>query len=247
MQDLVRYGLLGKSLKHSFSASFFTQKFEASGIPAVYENIELQNEGELRDWLKKNSSLYKGVNVTIPYKEKILPFLDEIDEEARAIGAVNTVRFEGDKAKGYNTDAYGFRQAIKPFFKSTHEKALILGTGGASKAIAHVFKNLGIDVNYLSTSKKGDQIFAYEEVNENMIAFHKVIVNCTPLGTSPNLEEMPNLPIHLVDEGHLVIDLIYNPSETRFLREAKQSGAVTLNGLSMLQHQALKAWEIWNA
>lgn len=242
------YGLLGKTLNHSFSAAFFTEKFEKEGISASYENIELATAEEVEKWLQENRNKFSGVNVTIPYKSVVIPFLDELSEEAAKIQAVNTIQFKGGKLIGHNTDAYGFQQSIKPFLRNVHERALILGTGGASKAVAHVLKNLGITVNYLSRTSNTDAgIFAYDQANEYMVNAFKLIVNTTPLGTFPNEEEMPEFPIHHVGEDHFVVDLIYNPAQTKLLRIAKENGADTLNGLSMLQQQALKAWEIWTS
>ena len=175
-----------------------------------------------------------------------MPFLDELSHEAKEIGAVNVVRFLNGKKIGYNTDAYGFQQSIKPFLTNKHERALILGTGGASKAVAYVFKSIGMDVIYCSREPQSDNEFAYSAINEHMLNACKVIVNCTPLGTFPNTEEMVDFPFEGLTSDHLVVDLIYNPSKTKFLRKAEENGAVILNGESMLKEQALKAWEIWN-
>lgn len=247
MSKLKKYGLLGKSLGHSFSKPFFTDKFQSIGESATYENIELEDLAALEAWFRGESKSFEGVNVTIPYKEAVIPFLDELSEEAKAVGAVNTIHFKDGKVIGHNTDTFGFRQSIKPFFRNVHERALILGTGGASKAVAYVLENLGVDIAYLSRNPKSDIEFSYDQANEYMVNAFKLIVNTTPVGTYPNVDEIPNFPIELVGEDHLVIDLIYNPSETKFLTAAKQSGADILNGLSMLHHQAQKAWEIWNS
>ena len=241
-----QYGLIGKSLSHSFSKSFFEEKFKKEGINASYVNFELQRIEDFEKLVQNNPDL-RGLNVTVPYKTKIIPFLDELSATAEQIGAVNTIQFKSGKLIGHNTDAYGFQQSIKPFLRNVHERALILGTGGASKAVAYVLKNLGIEVKYLSRNPSGDNEFSYNDANELMVDAFKLIVNCTPVGTAPNVDELPKFPIQFVDEDHLVIDLIYNPEQTKFLRIANEQGADTLNGLSMLQHQALKAWEIWNA
>ncbi len=238
-----QFGLVGKSLKYSFSKSFFTQKFETEGLNHTYENFELENIDEISSLLNSDIG---GFNVTIPYKEEILPFLDEINEEALKIGAVNTVVMKKGKSIGYNTDAYGFQQSIKPFLTFEHERALILGTGGASKAVAHVFNTIGIDVLYVSRNPTKENEFAYSDLNEHMVKACKCIVNTTPVGTWPNVDELIPFPYAHLTEKHLVIDLIYNPVKTAFLAAAEQNGASILNGSSMLQHQALKAWELWN-
>ncbi|MFA5573737.1 MAG: shikimate dehydrogenase [Brumimicrobium sp.] len=241
-----KFGLIGKSLAHSFSKLFFEEKFKKENINATYENIELANENELQNWVLSELQKYAGINVTIPYKVAIIPFLDEVSNEVKEVGAVNTIALKNGKSIGYNTDVYGFRQSIKPFFKGTHERALILGTGGASKAVAYVLKELGVDVAYLSRTPNPDKnIFGYNDVNQYMVNAFKLIINTTPLGTFPNIEEKPNFPIEFVGEEHLVIDLIYNPTETKFLQIAREHGADTLNGLSMLKHQAIRSWEIY--
>jgi shikimate dehydrogenase len=242
-----RYGLIGKRLDYSFSKTFFTDKFTTEEIDAVYENIELSDDKALADFFKSSVKQFEGLNVTIPYKEKVIPFLDELSSEARQIGAVNTIKVVDGKIIGYNTDAFGFQNSIKPFLRNIHEKALILGTGGASKAVEYVLKNIGIDVFYLSRTPEGPRQFFYEQANEIMMNSFKLIVNCTPLGTYPNITQQPNIPVEFVSEDHLVIDLIYNPVETQLLAKANAQGADTMNGLSMLQHQALKAWEIWQS
>lgn len=241
-----KYGLIGKSLSHSFSKDFFTDKFQKEHIAATYHNFELANIKEIQHLLAEEPSL-KGLNVTIPYKEEVIPFLDDLDPVAEKIGAVNTIAFQNDKLLGYNTDAYGFQQSIKPFLRNVHERALILGTGGASKAISYVLKNLGIDVCFVSRNPEGDSQFDYNTVNELMIDAFKLVVNCTPIGTYPDVTATPPIPTMYFKQDHLVIDLIYNPEKTMLLKEAEAKGAETLNGYSMLQHQALKAWEIWNA
>lgn len=239
-----KFGLIGKRLDYSFSKSFFTDFFQEQGVDALYENIEIPSISQIKPYL--NIGEFSGFNVTIPYKVEIIPFLDELSSEAEAIGAVNTISCQNGKLVGYNTDAFGFQQSIKPFLTNQHEKALILGTGGASKAVEFVLKNIGIDVFYLSRNPQASNHFSYEDVNEHMLGALKLIVNCTPLGTFPKVDEKPNFPTHLLGADHLVVDLIYNPEKTRFLKEAEQNGATILNGLSMLREQALKSWEIWN-
>ncbi|MDD2983750.1 MAG: shikimate dehydrogenase [Crocinitomicaceae bacterium] len=239
-----QFGLLGKRLDYSFSKSFFTDYFLKHQLEAVFSNLETS---DLATWMKsEEAQQLDGFSVTIPYKQEIIPFLDSLSPEAAAIGAVNVVQRKDGKLIGHNTDAFGFKQSIKPFLDFRHQKALILGTGGASKAIAYVLKNIGLDVLYVSRNPQGENQFGYEEVNEYMLKACKMIVNCTPLGTSPNLEEAPEIPFEFITNDHFVVDLIYNPEQTKLLREAANRGAITLNGLSMLKEQALKAWEIWN-
>lgn len=239
-----KYGLLGQHLSHSFSERFFTEKFTRDGISATYENIELPSEEAVAAFLKNND--FAGVNVTVPYKQAVIPYLDELSGEAAAIGAVNTIRFHDGKAIGYNTDAFGFHQSIKPFLTNLHERALILGTGGASKAVAYVFRNIGLDVLFVSRTPQGPKEFPYDAINEHMLRACKVVVNCTPVGMYPHTEDCVPFPFAHLTEEHLVIDLIYNPEQTVFLQKSAEHGAATLNGLSMLKEQALKAWEIWN-
>lgn len=237
-----KYGLVGKSLNHSFSKGFFEEYFSSNNIDAEYENIEIQEINEIKLILKGQ---FSGLNVTIPYKEKIIPFLDELSSEAKNIEAVNVVEFKDGKAIGHNTDAYGFRFSIKPFLTNQHERAVIFGTGGASKAIEFVLKSLGIDVIYISRNPREGQ-FTYEDVNEHMTRSCKLWVNCTPVGTFPNIEDCLPISFEYLTKEHLVVDLIYNPDKTLFLKRAEEKGAMILNGASMLKHQALKSWEIWN-
>lgn len=237
------YGLIGKTLAHSFSASFFEDYFEKNNIDAKYSNFELNDIIEIQSIFAQNLS---GLNVTFPYKESIIPFLDRLDESAAQVGAVNVVAFQEGQTVGYNTDAYGFAQSIKPFLTFEHERALIFGTGGASKAVAHVFKQIGLDVFYISrTRNEAQRTYAYEDINEHMLRACKVLVNCTPVGTFPDVNDCLELPFAHLTAAHLVIDLVYNPSETELMKRAKKNGATVMNGLSMLQHQALKSYEIW--
>ena len=239
-----KFGLIGKTLGHSFSKGFFTELFEKQQLDASYHNIELEAIEAIVPVLR--SGEWSGLNVTIPYKEAIIPFLDELSPEAETIGAVNVVAFENGKTIGHNTDAFGFRQSIKPFLTNKHERALLLGTGGASKAIAHVFRTIGVDVLFVARNPKNLDEFPFEAINEHMLRACKVVVNCTPVGTFPNVDESVPFPFLFLTADHLVIDLIYNPEQTKFLRESAAQGAATLNGLSMLKEQALRAWEIWN-
>lgn len=240
-----QFGLIGKQLSHSFSPSFFADFFQKKGIEANYASYELQEISDFIPLMK--DGIFGGLNVTIPYKTAIIPFLDELDPLSAEIQAVNVIAFENGKSKGYNTDVYGFQQSIKPFLTFHHERALIFGTGGASKAVAHVFKSLGIDVIFVSQSASNlSNHFTYADVNEHMIAACKVIINCTPLGMSPSVHAAPEMPYEALSEEHLLIDLIYNPAETLFMKHGRAHGATAMNGLSMLQHQALMSWEIWN-
>ncbi len=239
-----KYGLLGRSLQHSFSKSFFEKLFREQSIDARYENLEIETIDECTSIFEDE---FSGLNVTIPYKEQIIPFLDELSSEAEKIGAVNTVQFKQGKRIGHNTDAYGFHNSIKPFLTNQHERALIFGTGGASKAIEFVLKSLGVEVIFISRMPISDNHFGYEEVNKNMIYACKLLINCTPVGTFPSVDEVIELPYETLTKDHLVVDLVYNPAKTKFLEQAELQGAMILNGESMLRHQALKAWEIWNS
>ena len=241
-----RYGLIGKSLSHSFSKSYFTEKFEKEGTDAVYENFELSKIEDFPDLCERNPDI-AGLNVTIPYKSVVIPFLDSVDSEAAAVGAVNTIAFQGGKTIGYNTDIIGFRNSIKPFLAHGMEKALILGTGGASKAVAHVLKSIGIDVFYATRNPKRADHFAYTDLNERAMEYFRLIVNTTPLGTFPNVDEKPVLPYGHIGSDHLLYDLVYNPPLTAFMKEGQQRGATVVNGLSMLKIQADAALDIWRS
>lgn len=241
-----RFGLVGKNISYSFSKSYFANKFqENNNFDCEYENIDLQTIQELPNYLKKNPELI-GLNVTIPYKETILPFLDELSETAKIIGAVNTIKITpGGKLIGYNTDYFGFQKALKPMLKPYHKKALILGTGGASKGVAFALKELEIDVTFVSRNAS-DKNLVYSQITPEIFDEHKIIINCTPIGTSPKIHECVPIPFNCFSGKHIAFDLIYNPSETLFLKNAKKQGAQIQNGLEMLIFQAEKSWEIWN-
>jgi len=240
------YGLIGKSLSHSFSKKYFTQQFDNQGLTnCEYINIELESIEEFNEKIKELP--IKGLNVTIPYKETIIPYLDEIDEVAKEIGAVNTIVFKDGKLKGYNTDAFGFKQSIKPFFKPQHERALILGTGGASKAVEFVLKQYGVEVYFASRNKSNGNVLNWNEINQNVIKHHLMIVNCTPLGMFPNIDSKPPIPYAGLTNQHLLVDLVYNPKETLFMKIGKENGAKVINGLTMLEQQAEKSGELWNS
>ncbi len=243
-----KYGLIGYPLGHSFSKNFFNQKFESERINARYINFEIPSIKELRTVLKENPDL-KGLNVTIPYKEQVIPYLDELDEDARLIGAVNVIKFSKGlfgklKLKGYNSDIIGFKQSIEPLLNEFHRKALILGTGGASKAIFHGLKQLGVGATMVSRKPK-EYCITYQEISAKTLEQYTVIVNTTPLGMFPNIDECPDIPYDLLTPDHLLYDLLYNPNETLFMKKGKERGAVVKNGLEMLLLQAFEAWQIW--
>ncbi|WP_299682759.1 shikimate dehydrogenase [uncultured Tenacibaculum sp.] len=242
------FGLIGKNISYSFSRGYFAEKFEKLDLhDHEYVNFDLTVINELDDVLKEHNSSLIGMNVTIPYKEEIIPFLDKVDKKAKKIGAVNTIKItKKGKLKGYNTDYYGFKNSLKPLLKEKHKKALILGTGGASKAIAYALKKLNIEYAFVSRKAKNETMFSYNDLNKTVVEDHLVIINCTPLGTSPNITEKPNIPYQYIGEHHILYDLIYNPAESAFLKSGKENGATIKNGLQMLELQAEKAWKIWN-
>ena len=239
-----KFGLIGKSLSHSFSKSFFENYFSLNKIKASYDNYEFQNSEDLKSFLSRKEVL--GCSVTIPYKEQIIPFLDDLTEEVKEVGAVNCIKLENNRWVGYNTDVFGFKQSIKPFLTNKHEKALVIGTGGAAKAVAYVLKEIGIEVLNISRTPQKRNEFGFEDINKYMLKTCKLIVNTTPVGMFPNDHETIPFPFSFLTSEHLVVDLIYNPEETLFLKEAKANNAMILNGASMLKEQALKSWDIWN-
>ena len=246
-----KLGLIGYPLTHSFSVKYFAEKFDKEGIEGYsYENFEIPRIEDFPDVIKNNPEVV-GLNVTIPFKEQIIPYLDELDEEAKEIGAVNTIKVirteDGVKLKGYNTDIYGFRETLKPLLKMHHYKALILGTGGAAKAVEYVLKKIGLSILYVSRNPKSDKERSYNDLNEFAVKDFPVIINSTPLGMHPKVDLCPALPYEHLSEDNLLYDLIYNPSETLFLRKGVEQGAIVKNGLGMLKLQAEKAWEIWNS
>lgn len=242
-----KYGLIGYPLGHSFSKKYFTNKFLSESLDAEYELYELKNIAEF-ERLKTIENLL-GINVTIPYKVQIIPLLDELDATALAIGAVNVVKFirvnDMLRLRGYNSDAYGFEQSIAPYLHAYHRKALILGTGGASKAVEYSLKKLGIEVKFVSRNE-GDNKLKYEELDEAVLNEYLVVVNASPVGTFPHVSESPAIPYHALSSRHLLYDLVYNPPETEFLLRGKTQGATTVNGAQMLTLQAEEAWRIWN-
>jgi shikimate dehydrogenase len=240
------FGLIGKNISYSFSKTYFNNKFASLILQGYsYENFDIPSLEEFPSLIERNRAL-KGLNVTIPYKEEIIPYLDSLDRKAKRIGAVNTIKFTKEGLKGYNTDVYGFKKSIEPFLKKSHKKALILGTGGASKAVAFVLNELGISFKYVSRNPIGDHI-GYSELNKKIISTHTVLINCTPLGTFPDTEAKPSIPYEFLTSNHLLFDLIYNPEKTAFLLSGEDKGAIICNGAEMLELQAEKAWQIWNS
>jgi len=243
-----KYGLIGYPLGHSFSISYHNQRFADEGINAKYVNFEIPSIDELPEVLSSNPEL-KGLNVTIPYKEKVMAFLDYISPEARAIGAVNVIKVihEGKNIilKGYNSDVIGFTKSIEPMLEPYHKKALILGTGGASKAVNYGLKALGLETVYVSRYERPNTI-QYDKITPDVVEEYNVIVNCTPIGMYPHTEECPDLPYEAMNENNILYDLIYNPDETLFMKRGAQYGAQTKNGLEMLLLQAFASWEFWN-
>ncbi len=242
---LRRYGLIGKSLEHSFSVDYFADKFRKEGIEdAVYEAFPLEKIEGFPELLEEYPDL-AGLNVTIPYKEAIIPYLDELSDTARAVGAVNTVRLSEGRKEGFNTDVEGFEKDITPRLNESSKKALILGTGGASKAVAHVLEKLDYELLFISRKEEGERIRSYEELTAELVAEQELIVNTTPVGTWPNTNECPPIPYHGIQADTLLYDLIYNPSKTLFLRKGVKAGARVRNGQGMLMEQAEASWRIW--
>ena len=242
------YGLVGYRLTHAFSRNFFNEKFANEKIPAEYRNFEIDHIDDLRLVVEETPELC-GLNVTIPYKESIIPLLDEMDGTAQMIGAVNVVKFIPGKdkviLKGYNSDIIGFTDSIRPYIKDHHRKALILGTGGASKAVWYGLLSLGIDPQLVSrTAREG--VLSYDELTPRHMEEFQIIVNTTPLGMYPQTDTCPNIPYDYITSQHLAYDLVYNPETTLFLEKCAQQGAATKNGLEMLLLQAYASWDIWN-
>jgi len=240
------FGLLGKNIDYSFSKKYFTERFaNTNADDCVYENFDLNSIEDFPSLICNNPNL-AGLNVTIPYKESVIPHLHSLSKKATAIGAVNVIRFmKNGKLKGYNSDYYGFKKALKPLLQTYHRRALILGTGGSSKAVAFALEELNIPCTFVSRTSQQNCI-TYDRINATTFDNFQIIINCTPLGTSPNVSEFPPIPYQFFTKKHLAFDLIYNPEETQFLKQAKQHGAITKNGQDMLVFQAEKAWNIWN-
>ncbi len=245
-----RYGLLGYPLTHSFSKRFFTEKFENEDIDATYENFEIDTIEKFPEVVKNNPDVV-GFNVTIPYKEQVIRFLNELNDSAQQIGAVNTIKVKrtGDNVylKGFNTDTHGFETSLSPLLKDYHNKALILGTGGASKALKYVLENLGIDYISASIEELHENEIRYEDIDKQLMKERLLIINATPLGTYPNVDTFPIIPYEFITKKHLLFDLVYNPELTRFMAKGQERGATVKNGYEMLLNQALKSYEIWNS
>lgn len=236
------FGLIGRNISYSFSQSYFSEKFQKEGIKeAEYLNFDLKEISEI-DSIFQSYNI-QGLNVTTPYKEEVIPYLQELDPTAEEIGAVNCIAWVNGKKTGFNTDAFAFEKSIRPLITSAHQSALILGSGGASKAAAYAFKQLGIP--FRKVSRRGK--LTYDDLTEELIESHRIIVNCTPVGTFPDVEKTPEIPYKYLSAAHLLYDMIYNPSETLFLKLGKARGAKIKNGLEMLVLQAERSWEIWNA
>jgi len=242
-----RFGLLGKNISYSFSKGYFTEKFNTEHfVGYTYENFDIPEIEGFATIIKENHQEINGMNVTIPYKEVVMPYLDKLSKKAALIGAVNTIKFtKKGKLKGYNTDYYGFKKSLKPLLQPHHKKALILGTGGASKGVAYALDELGIRYDFVSRTSNENAI-GYDQIDSKTFDEYQIIINSSPVGTSPNIEAAPLLPYEFFSPQHIAFDLIYNPAETTFLKKAKAQGAQIKNGLDMLVFQAEKAWKIWN-
>ncbi len=240
-----KFGLIGKNIEYSFSRGYFKEKFEALKLTNhSYVNFDLVAIDEFKKVITNTKNLV-GLNVTIPYKEAIIPFLNKLDPEAEKIGAVNTIKVTKNGTIGYNTDAYGFQKSLEPLLKKHHAKALILGTGGASKAIAYVLEQLEIEYIFVSRSKTENNL-TYGDLTKQIISEHTLIINSSPVGTHPRINDKPDIPYQYIAANHYLFDLIYNPEKTAFLKAGEEQGAIICNGSQMLMHQAEKAWEIWN-
>lgn len=244
--QLRRFGLIGEKLEHSFSVDYFSEKFRKEGIEdARYDAFPLSSIEEFPSMLEANPDLV-GLNVTIPYKETVIPYLDTLSDTAKSVGAVNTIRLSNGKKEGFNTDAEGFKEDLSPLLESSPERSLILGTGGASKAVRYVLEGMGSELLFASRSGKASGILSYDEITKELIAEQDLVVNTTPLGTWPDTEECPSIPYEGIAKGTVLYDLIYNPSRTLFLKEGEERGAIVRNGYGMLMEQAEAAWRIWN-
>lgn len=240
-----KFGLIGKDIDYSFSRKYFGAKFKIENLPYTYENFDIPSIQLLPKIISENQDL-KGLNVTIPYKEKVLAYLDELNSDAEEIGAVNTIKLHQNKLIGFNTDHFGFKKSLEEFLPLQHKTALILGTGGASKAVAYALKSLGFIYKFVSRNPNSGNL-TYNELNQDLIKSHLLIINCTPLGTYPDVNQYPDIPYEFLTSAHLLFDLIYNPEKTEFLKLGALLGAQIVNGADMLKFQAEKAWEIWNS
>lgn len=241
---MIKYGIIGYPLGHSFSRGFFTEKFAREGIDAQYLNFEIPDVAMLRDVLRDNPEL-RGLNVTLPHKQAVIPLLDEMSDEAREIGAVNVIRIRDGRLRGYNSDIIGFSESIKPLLKPHHTKALVLGTGGASKAICVGLTRLGLEWTYVSRTPREGMI-TYDALTPEVMAEYTVIVNCSPVGMYPKVDAAPAIPYECLTPRHLLFDLVYNPEDTLFMQKGRAHGATVKNGLEMLHLQAIASWRFWN-
>ena len=239
-----RYGIIGFPLGHSFSRAFFTEKFQKEHIDAEYVNFEIPSAHLLPEIVRSNPHL-RGLNVTLPYKEAVIPMLDSMSDEAREIGAVNVIQVREGRLKGFNSDIIGFMGSLRPLLKPWHQHALVLGTGGASRAIRVGLERLGLDWTYVSRTAAEGRL-TYSALTPEVMEHFQVIVNCSPVGMFPKVVACPDIPYHLLSPRHLLYDLVYNPEETLFLKRGAQQGATIKNGLEMLHLQALASWEFWN-
>ena len=239
-----RYGIIGFPLGHSFSRAFFTEKFHKEHIDAEYVNFEIPSAHLLPEIVRSNPHL-RGLNVTLPYKEAVIPMLDSMSDEAREIGAVNVIQVREGRLKGFNSDIIGFMGSLRPLLKPWHQHALVLGTGGASRAIRVGLERLGLDWTYVSRTAAEGRL-TYSALTPEVMEHFQVIVNCSPVGMFPKVDACPDIPYHLLSPRHLLYDLVYNPEETLFLKRGAQQGATIKNGLEMLHLQALASWEFWN-
>ena len=248
MSERCKFGILGKNISYSFSPKYFAEKFEKLGLlDHKYLTFDIPEIEEFPFILYHKEHEFRGINVTIPYKESVMRYMDALNEDAQEIGAVNTIKIMDDNTLvGYNTDYYGFSKSIEPLIKEHHKKALILGTGGASKAIAYALKKMDISYKFVSRNV-ADNAFLYSLLTKEILKEYTLIVNCSPIGTHPNIDECPNIPYQFLTDQHLLYDLIYNPAETKFLRQGRENGAATKSGIDMLALQAEKSWEIWNS
>ncbi len=241
-----KFGLIGYPLDHSFSKSYFEKKFDRENIlDAEYQNYPLSSIDQFSQLIESTPEL-KGLNVTIPYKESIIPFLTELDETAQEVGAVNTIKFIDGKLIGYNTDAWGFAKSLLSMASPKMKRALIIGNGGAAKAVKYVLNRIGVEYQIVNRTKS-DGVFSYEDLTDELISSVQLLVQTTPIGTSPNINEMPAIPMNSIGSTHIAFDLIYNPEETLFLKTMREKGAKTKNGLEMLQAQADEAYRVWSS
>ncbi|MCK5815154.1 MAG: shikimate dehydrogenase [Flavobacteriaceae bacterium] len=248
MSDRTKFGLIGKNISYSFSEGYFSKKFKKLNLKELtYKNFDIPEIMEFPFLIYQREEEFIGFNVTIPYKESIIKYLNSLDPDAEKIGAVNTIKvMDNNELVGFNTDAFGFENSLKPQLKEHHKKALILGTGGASKAVAFVLDKLGIEFLYVSRNPSKENEISYTDLSEELMESHKLLLNCSPVGTHPNIDKAPAIPYEFITNKHYLFDLIYNPSKTKFLANGEEKGAQIKNGLEMLELQAERSWEIWN-